>query len=452
MFIAALFLSFALTVVSHIFGLLAALFWFGPLEGPARAAVVAGTAAAAMIAWAVFNVIPARVPGGMATRLGIMMGGRVLMHSSLAAILWNGVAYGIAAANDLWLPLPFWAHIADGLVAVILVSIPLINGGLRVFCLSRRLRILRRLAVLCTCWIPVLGVAAYLYLARIAYVENRYEQRKMELSAVRDETALCRTRYPLVMLHGIGFRDLEFFNYWGRIPRELERNGASVFYGNQPAAGSVEQNAAALRLMIESVLEESGCDKVNVIAHSKGGLDARYMISSLNMAGKVASLTTISSPHRGCPVADSVQKAPKGFYALIGRSLDRYCAMLGDRRPEFEVASLQSTTEYTDRFNRDNPDVPGVYYQSYASLMRFFFSDGLFLVPYIMTYATRGPNDGLVDVESAKWGDFRGVISTKGWRGVSHSDMIDLKREDFSGFDPAEAYVDIVSSLRERGF
>ena len=54
--------------------------------------------------------------------------------------------------------------------------------------------------------------------------------------------------------------------------------------------------------------------------------------------------------------------------------------------------------------------------------------------------------------ESAKWGEFRGVFSNKRLRGISHGDIIDLKRQDYKGFDVVETYVQIVAELKERGF
>ena len=52
----------------------------------------------------------------------------------------------------------------------------------------------------------------------------------------------------------------------------------------------------------------------------------------------------------------------------------------------------------------------------------------------------------------AKWGTFRKVFEPVHHRGVSHGDTIDLMREDFNGFDPREAYVEIVSDLKEMGY
>lgn len=72
---------------------------------------------------------------------------------------------------------------------------------------------------------------------------------------------------------------------------------------------------------------------MNIIAHSKGGLDSRYLISGLHMAPYVASLTTICTPHRGSMLADLLMKLPDFLYRGICGLMDRYFGMLGDRRP-----------------------------------------------------------------------------------------------------------------------
>lgn len=437
---------------SHSFAFLYVLALAWPGGGIARIALTALLATCAFAAWLALNIYPVRAKEPVNVRLKAMMGGRGLIRAALLSLFWQGVLYAAVVSVNAWAPLPVWVRVTDGVIAAIVALLPLTNGALRVFCLSRRLRVVRRLVVLATWWIPLLGAIPLMYLARIAKDEYEHACYKIERRGERVDTLVCRTKYPLVMLHGVGFRDLHYFNYWGRIPKELQRNGASVYYGHQEAWGSVERNAQDVKRRIERVLEETGAPKVNIIAHSKGGLDARYMISSLGGDEIVASLTTISTPHRGCAMVDAAQKLPQKLYASIGRAVDKYFGMLGDEHPEFDVSSRQFTKAYVERFNQNNPDAWGVYYQSYASAMRAFLSDGLLAVPYTLMYFLKGPNDGLVDVESAKWGEFKGLLRGGRFRGVSHGDMIDLKREDYKGFDVAEAYVGIVSGLREMGF
>lgn len=74
-------------------------------------------------------------------------------------------------------------------------------------------------------------------------------------------------------------------------------------------------------------------------------------------------------------------------------------------------------------------------------------------IPNLIMFFTGAPkNDGLVSIESAKWGHFKTVFASSGRRGISHGDMIDLKREDYKGFDVIEAYIRIVSELKNLGF
>ena len=94
----------------------------------------------------------------------------------------------------------------------------------------------------------------------------------------------CKTRYPVVLIHGAGFRDLKWPVYWGRIPAALEKRGARIFYGLQDSWGSVETNAEAVARRIDGILAESGAQKVNLIAHSKGGLDARMAVSRFRVS------------------------------------------------------------------------------------------------------------------------------------------------------------------------
>ena len=133
----------------------------------------------------------------------------------------------------------------------------------------------------------------------------------------------CKTKYPLVLIHGTGFRDLKMPVYWGRIPRVLREHGASVYFGEQDSWGSVESNAHAICARIDAILEQTGAEKVNLIAHSKGGVEARMVASSLGYGDRVASVTTISSPHRGSKTFTVFLKAPRAFFSIAAFAVTR---------------------------------------------------------------------------------------------------------------------------------
>ena len=397
---------------------------------------------------------PVRDRGKTGLRARIMMGGRRAVHWGLYAAAVQIFVF----LRLLFRPPGFYVMIGTGLRSLYMllaaagILLLLFSGTLRIFFTSRRLGVVRRIVMLLTWWIPVVNLVMLLYACRLVYEEYDFERERAALRALRVDSDLCATRYPLMLVHGIGFRDLRYFNYWGRIPRELKRNGAVIYYGNQEALGTIAYNAEDIRKRILQIREETGAEKVNIIAHSKGGLDARCAITTLGMSPYVASLTTMNTPHRGCRFVDYACRLPEGFYRFVAGCFDRTFARFGDKAPDFYTATHQFATEASVRFNENTPDMPGVYYQSYTSKMRNPFSHLLLSIPYCLIRPLEGENDGLVSVESAKWGEFRGVFSNQRLRGISHGDIIDLTRQDYRSFDVLETYVRIVAELKEKGF
>jgi triacylglycerol lipase len=403
--------------------------------------------------WLKINLVPNTKKQIVKIRLRIMLGGRRLIFYGLYVSFIQGLIYIIAfnvAIPDLVIPRHIF--IIDLIIVILNAVILLANGMLRILCTSRRLNILKRYIVAVMALIPVINIFVMLYASYVARVEYDHECYKVVNNEARVDSAVCKTKYPLVLVHGVGFRDLKYINYWGRIPNELLRNGARVYYGNQEAWGTVEYNAQDIKKKILSVLKETGAEKVNIIAHSKGGLDARYMISKLEMGDYVASLTMMSSPHRGCKFVDLACKIPDKIYRGIARLMDKYYRFIGDRNPDFYTASRQFATFHSEKFNEEVKDIDKVYYQSYATVVKKFFSDYMVSFPYILVKLTEGENDGLVAINSAKWGEFKGVLRNKHWRGISHGDIIDLRRDDYKGFDVVEKYVEIVSKLKNEGY
>ena len=267
----------------------------------------------------------------------------------------------------------------------------------------------------------------------------------------------CKTRYPILLIHGAGFRDLKWPVYWGRIPGVLEGRGAALYYGNQDCWASVETNAAALTERIDAVLAETGAEKVNLIAHSKGGLEARMAASSLGCGAKIASITTVATPHHGSRTLDRLMKLPKGVFSLAALAVNNWIRLVGDKKPDFLRVCQGFTTGHMEEFNRENPDVPGVFYQSYACVMSHPFSDINLSTANFILNRIEGANDGLVSVASASWGENVHVLRSAVFRGVSHLDAIDLRRSPFTRkggqgvADICEVYVQIVRGLKERG-
>ena len=269
----------------------------------------------------------------------------------------------------------------------------------------------------------------------------------------------CATKYPIVLVHGAGFRDSNVgINYWGRIPQTLKDKGAKLYYGGTDGWCSIEQGAKDLKAAVNKVLKQTGSAKVNIVAHSKGGLEARYMISSLGMADKVASLTTISTPHRGSKTMDSLLESPDVLVKGVGAAGSLVRFVWGDRRPDFYAGVTSLRTEDVKAFNKKNPDKAGVYYQSFAGELPVPANDIILALTASMIANDEGPNDGMVSVESAKWTNFLGVLRGKGSRGVSHLDEVDFRRTDVA-IEPLlgaktvrDFYVALVAELKQKGY
>ena len=267
------------------------------------------------------------------------------------------------------------------------------------------------------------------------------------------------TKYPILMVHGVGFRDLKWPLYWGRIPAVLAGTGSLLFYGQQDCWARIEDNAKTLRARIRQILEETGAEKVNIIAHSKGGLEARMVASSLGMGGQIASITTIGTPHRGSKTIDRLLKAPDSLFNLASFAVNNWIGLIGDTKPDFFAVCKDFSTAFAERFNRENPDVPGVFYQSFAGVMKTPLSDIHLSTANAVVRRIEGDNDGLVTVESAKWGSSFTQLTGCTRRGVSHYDEIDFRRaplcKKHSGdgiSDICDVYLQIVNDLIARGF
>jgi triacylglycerol lipase len=264
----------------------------------------------------------------------------------------------------------------------------------------------------------------------------------------------CATRYPIILVHGIAAEDVEPLSCWGRIPDALRGRGASVYMAGNGSLAGIERNAAVLAARIEEVVAATGAEKVNLIAHSKGGLDARYCISTLGLGGKVASLTTLNTPHRGSPLAVYLRED----FPLVNRVSAFFCDLFavaaeGNLSANAYASIGELTPEYCAAFNEANPDDPRVYYRSYATEIDEGYGEPLYVWLYGIIGEREGPNDGFVSVESARWGDFRGVVGAEVGAQLSHHDIQDSPPGRSSGiFDVPGFYISMVSELRAIGY
>ena len=254
------------------------------------------------------------------------------------------------------------------------------------------------------------------------------------------------TRHPLVLMHGAAGTDafLDVLDYWKDLDEALPASGYHVEIPAVAALDSVADRAVEWSAHLDA-LEAAGVGRrFNLIAHSLGGLDARYLVGGLGEGERIASITTIGTPHRGTVVADLYAGAvdlslfdgilldavAEAMVSLIGLEGDELTAMIVD----------MSTAAMAD-FNDEILDDPDVYYRSWAGRSCSALDwtcqsetggeviSSFFAATWSLIWLVEGDNDGLVSLDSAAWGDYRGELPVDhlgevGWE-------LDLLQADF---------------------
>lgn len=229
----------------------------------------------------------------------------------------------------------------------------------------------------------------------------------------------ARPRYPVVLVHGVmGFDEIAVLGrrreYFRGIAEHLERLGIATHRPTVPPLSSVPRRAERLAAFIDRL----GAERVNLIAHSMGGLDARYAITKLGAHRRVASLITIGTPHRGTPIAD------------LGHNFISKALMAVLHRAGFDLKAIEwLTPERLGRFNEDVPDAPGVFYGhvvsiAHAGRRRLHPA----LKPSHLYLKKFGESDGLVPAASQVWGEQLAVVETDHWGQIGWSDHFDAPR------------------------
>lgn len=388
---------------------------------------------------------------GIPITLKIANHGAILLTSFLLSALLSVIFHIVLAVKTI--PNDYITFVLSAVILIVVNAIVFWNGIICVYLSSFKLGIkLRVKGVLCG-MIPILNLIVLKDILFVVYSEIEDEINRAKHKRNNKSNKICATKYPILLVHGVFFRDTVFFNYWGRIPEELKYNGAKIFYGKHASASSVEDSAKELAARIDKILKKTGAQKVNIIAHSKGGLDCRFAIAKCGIKEKVASLITINTPHRGCLFADYLlEKIPVDVKEQVANTYNKALRIMGEKNADFLSAVNNLTDEFCTTLDNELGIPEGIYTKSVGSVMEKA-SGGMFPLNFSYHLAANfdGINDGLVSEKSFKWGENYTLLTPKGEKGISHGDVIDLTRQDVDSFDVREFYVNIVSDLKTKG-
>jgi triacylglycerol lipase len=287
--------------------------------------------------------------------------------------------------------------------------------------------------------------------------------------------------YPVVFMHGMGgFGKLQVglvgVTYFDGVVDDLTKKGEQVFVTVVPAYDTSEERAKALSTQIDAILARTGKAKVNLVGHSQGGMDARVIASpaGLGYGDRIASVTTVATPHRGSKVADAALGLLASVPTSVIDSVTSDLLNLVEKTaydlqadPHLRAQMTELSEKYMhDVFNPKYVDDPRVAYTSYAGRTNLrtgigpcdggkFANDptkldaAQALVAGTALFLEDGQakvNDGLVTVESAKWGEFLQCVP------ADHLKEVGQLGVAADTFDHIAFFESVVQRIRAAGF
>ncbi len=102
---------------------------------------------------------------------------------------------------------------------------------------------------------------------------------------------------PILLVHGM----VDNRSIFTLLRRGLRRRGFGrlIALNYSPLSNDVRGLARTLSELVEQVCAETGYERIHVVAHSMGGIVARYYVQRLGGDERVHTLVTLGSPHEG---------------------------------------------------------------------------------------------------------------------------------------------------------
>ena len=266
------------------------------------------------------------------------------------------------------------------------------------------------------------------------------------------QPSLIPTRHPVVLMHGFGIgASLRRGGHLHNQAMHLRSRGVRAVAPNVSPYNTVRARTQMWDDRLRHVLDETNADRLTVIAHSMGGLDARYLIRQMGWHEQIKVLVTVATPHRGSSVARLVLEQPEAVRDWVTDMANWLGSnVLEDGSADMREALRELTPDYVENtFNPEVPDHPDVTYYSFgcqagegttipvSPIFRYFNS-------YLFDH--EGVNDGIVSVESAHWGTYLGTVD------ADHAQQVGITSRLGAPFDADAFYAAIAQRLADEGW
>ena len=255
------------------------------------------------------------------------------------------------------------------------------------------------------------------------------------------------TRFPVVLMHGFGaVSNVVGCGVLHAEAMDLRTRGVLAYAPHVNPYDTVAVRAAAWAERLEAILEETGAAKLNLVAFSSSGLDARLLAADPAWADRLASLVTVATPHRGTALARFILDRPTRLRALAVGGMDFLGRAAYDVPPNTAEALAELTpAAVAARFS--DATIPGVWCASVGSRAGRGASAAIYpplVVPNRILYRLSGLNDGIVPTAGAAWGEYLGAVE------ADHARIVGMSVTP-SRFTSKAFYRSLCDRLIERG-
>ena len=286
-------------------------------------------------------------------------------------------------------------------------------------------------------------------LSRLSRHAEAVARRAVELEPM-PQPPLRPTRHPVVLMHGFG----ALANVGGRgllhdEAMHLRGRGVAAYAPHVNPYDTVAVRSAAWAERLDRVLRETGAERLNLVAFSSGGLDARWLARDPAWAGRIASVVTLATPHRGTALAQYVLGQPDRMRAWAVGVMDFVGRAAYETAPPHTEAALAELTPdaVAERFDPDETvaDAWCASFTARAGKGTDVPISPPLVVPNRILHGLAGVNDGIVPEASGRWGECLGTVE------ADHARQVGLKLSTAVGYESCAFFERVAGLLRERG-
>lgn len=206
----------------------------------------------------------------------------------------------------------------------------------------------------------------------------------------------------------VTFLTRQYGEGWMDLLKNEGINASPVTFNQVDECGSADEHAIELNQIVQDFRTKTGAEKMNIVAHSKGGLDARAYLANNLSNDYIANLIMIGTPNAISPLANENDMCAPAIYDFRPGSPATKVKM-NNNTNYYSIAGNWIPSVTSPDPNCSPKELSWLTFQQYGS----------FTLP--------GPDDGIVPLSSVQ--SVQGFNSL-GTTGHCHTDLLGQKWQE----------------------